>query len=225
MFYATLRYAETFFDKWSAESAYILGLFASDGCMYLNKRGSSYIAFTFTDYQLITIIQNLLRVTNKIEEYHRVGNFKTSYTIQIGSKALYSKFLNLGFTPAKSKTLVFPPVPDEFICHFIRGYFDGDGSIYTKISQRKNRKGIIHYLILNLRCGSKMFLETIRTKLHEQAGIGLGSLYFHSSAYSLAYSGKDVVELYDFLYPSSGLSHLERKRVSYEKGIRSRLRP
>ncbi len=219
------RYVESFFNTWSAECAYVLGLFASDGCMYKNKRGSCYVAFTSTDYQLILTIQILLKLTNKIEVYKRAGNFKTSYSLQIGSKKLFNRFGEIGFTPAKSKTLIFPPIPDSFLGHFIRGYFDGDGSIYFNSSARKDRTGVINYFILNLRCGNRIFLETIRSKIAALLGIGVGSLYFHSGAYSLAYSGKDVVELYDFLYPNLVLPHLERKRLKYDKGLKSILRP
>lgn len=220
-----MRYVETFFDDLTADSAYVLGLFASDGCMYQNKRGSRYISFTSTDEELILQVKQILKLSNLIEVYNRKGNFKTSYTLQIGSKILFNKFTSLGFTSNKSKTLTFPGIPQQFICHFIRGYFDGDGSIYYKSIARRNRRGTIKYLILNLRCGSKNFLEVMRSNTSLITKIGKGSLYFHSGAYSLAYSGKDVVKLYDFLYPAPSIPHLERKRVSFEKGIKSILRP
>ena len=37
--------------------------------------------------------------------------------------------INLGCIPNKSLILLPPKLKDEFISHFIRGYFDGDGSI------------------------------------------------------------------------------------------------
>ncbi|WP_368504370.1 LAGLIDADG family homing endonuclease [Alkalihalophilus sp. As8PL] len=35
-----------------------------------------------------------------------------------------------GIKPNKSNTVEFPNIPDEYLSHFIRGYFDGDGHIY-----------------------------------------------------------------------------------------------
>jgi hypothetical protein len=37
--------------------------------------------------------------------------------------------INLGCVPNKSLILLPPNLTEEFISHFIRGYFDGDGSI------------------------------------------------------------------------------------------------
>ena len=50
----------------------------------------------------------------------------------VANKHLWNTLNNLGCTPQKSLTLKFPTyekVPKELIRHFIRGYFDGDGSL------------------------------------------------------------------------------------------------
>lgn len=67
----------------------------------------------------------------------------------------------LGCRPRKSLSLTFPTpdqVPDGFLRHFIRGYFDGDGCITFKI-------------VAELKCpviqieGTKEFLESLRKYL------------------------------------------------------------
>ncbi|MEL3972227.1 LAGLIDADG family homing endonuclease [Rossellomorea oryzaecorticis] len=35
-----------------------------------------------------------------------------------------------GIQPNKSLSIQLPTIPDSYLNHFIRGYFDGDGSIY-----------------------------------------------------------------------------------------------
>ncbi len=201
--------------------AYILGYFAADGCMYKNPRGSYYISFTSCDLELIQKVKKILKASNRIETYQsKQLRWKLRYTLQIGSKVVFNKFCELGFSPAKSLKLVFPAIPDNLINHFIRGYFDGDGSVYLRYRRRADRKNKI-YKILNLRLisGSKSFLESLHKKLIKVGKIQGGAICPHSGAYALSYSYNDVVKLYSFMFPESGLPCLERKRVILEKGI------
>ena len=217
---SNLRYSETFFSRWSDEMAYILGYFAADGSMYQNKRGGSYIGFYSIDLELIESVKSLLKVTNKIEVRNRQENWQTSYTLQIGSKNIFNHLLNLGFTSNKSLSLRLPKIPDNLFCHFLRGYFDGDGGVYYQTLIRKNRPNPTFHLHLNIRCGNKIFLEEVNEKLTRLIDIRGGSIYFHSRAYSLAYYGRDVIELYSFLYPHQAVPCLVRKKIKLEEGIK-----
>lgn len=215
------RFVEAFFDNWSPNLAYILGYFAADGSMYKNPRGGCYIAFTSCDLSLIQSVKKVLRVSNNIEIYQsKHANWKLRFTLQIGSKIAFNKLLAIGLTPKKSLSLVLPPVPDIFISHFIRGYFDGDGSIYYGLSKRSNRNGYARHFHLSIRCGSKNFLDNLRAKISSLYKIGQGSLSYNSRAFTLAYSGTDVVKLYGFLYPNKFIPHLIRKRIKLEEGIK-----
>jgi LAGLIDADG DNA endonuclease family protein len=67
-----------------------------------------------------------------------------------------------GLIPRKSLTLVFPSnqsVPDHLMGHFIRGYFEGDGSIHKP---RGGRCGCVSIL------GSRRFLLGLRRVLAER---------------------------------------------------------
>lgn len=215
------RYVETFFNNWSPNMAYILGYFAADGSMYKNPRGSHYISFTSSDLELILTVKRTLKVFNNIEVYQSKHlNWKLRYTLQIGSKIVFTKLLELGFTPTKSLNLVFPSTPNHLINHFIRGYFDGDGNAYYKLSKRNTRNGYVKHLRLSIRCGSKQFLESLREIIKNLYQINPGSLSYHSKAFSLAYSGHNVIKLYRFLYPNKSILYLTRKRLKLEEGIR-----
>ena len=200
--------------------AYVLGYFAADGSMYKHKNGGRYIGFYSIDLQLIEIVRKLLRVSNKIEVRRRKPQWQTSYTLQLGSNKVYERLLNLGFTPNKSLKLQLPNIPQHVFCHFLRGYFDGDGGVYYQILIRKNRPNPTHHLHLNIRCGNKIFLESVHALLIKLVNLKGGSIYFHSGAYSLAYYGKDVIELYSFLYPNQAVPCLSRKRIQLEEGIK-----
>lgn len=217
------RFVESFFDSWSPNMAYVLGYFSADGSMYKNPRGGCYISFTSSDLILVQNIKKILKVASNIEVYRpKNTHWKIRYTLQVGSKIVFDKLLKLGLTPKKSLSLVLPPVPDTVLSHFIRGYFDGDGHTYYGISKRSDRKGSVKHLQLGLRCGSKNFLNDLRTKISQIYKIGHGSLSYSSRAFTLAYSGEDVVKLYHFVYPSEGVLCLERKRNKLKEGIEER---
>lgn len=215
-----IRAVETFFDTWTVDMAYVLGYFAADGHMYKNRNGSRYMAFTSTDKELLVSIKEILRVTNAIEGYlYSREARKTKYILQIGSKIIYDKLLKFGFTPNKSLTLNFPNIPNQFLGYFLRGYFDGDGCAGFYKIQRKDRKSKYLLLTIQLRCGSKKFLEVMKQKVADLKNIAHGVLAFHGGAYSLAYTGPSVVKLYRFLYPKLTLPCLERKRLVLKGGI------
>ncbi len=215
------RSVESFFNVWTPNMAYVLGYFSADGSMYKNSNGGCYISFTSSDLILIETIKSLLHLSNKIEIYQPNDiKRKIRYALQIGSKIVFKRFLDLGLTPAKSLTLILPPIRNSLLKHFVRGYFDGDGCVFYGYSKRKNRKGYMRHLQINIRCGSKQFLESLQDKLAPLCNLNGGSLYFHSRAYSLAYSGQDVVKLYSFMYPSEHVPCLERKRNKLRNGIK-----
>lgn len=216
------RFVETFFDNWSKDMAYVLGYFAADGSMYKNKRGSCYVAFTSTDKELITLIKKLMGASNAVENYKSPKKtWNRRYVLQIGSKKLYQRLIELGFTPRKSLTLVFPDIPSSFLNHFLRGYFDGDGCASFAYYKRKNRKNLQKVLNIRIRCGSKKFIQTLQDKLTKIAYTGKGGLYFHSCAYALVYSAKDVLKLYSFMYSTIDVPCLKRKRGILLKGLRA----
>ncbi|MCX5712302.1 MAG: LAGLIDADG family homing endonuclease, partial [Candidatus Omnitrophica bacterium] len=106
------------------------GFFCADGCMFINPRGSRYIAFYSTDRELIYKISRLLRSRNKISVRKRSNpSWKESFCLQIGSKEIYNTLLKLGLKPAKANRLSLPEIPRKYFRHFVRGYFDGAGCV------------------------------------------------------------------------------------------------
>ena len=53
------------------------------------------------------------------------------YQFNISNEKIYDDVVSLGLTPNKSLTMQFPNMPNEFIRHFIRGCWDGDGSVFV----------------------------------------------------------------------------------------------
>ncbi|MBI5005303.1 MAG: hypothetical protein HZC03_01735 [Candidatus Lloydbacteria bacterium] len=55
-----------FFKKWTPQMAYILGFFAADGSMGVNKRGANYFSIQICDYKLLKEIKAVIKADHKI---------------------------------------------------------------------------------------------------------------------------------------------------------------
>jgi len=210
-----------FFEKWSAEMAYVLGFFAADGSMYVNPRGAYYFAFHSNDYEILEKLRLCLSSNHKIGK-RDIGPRRPNegYRIQIGCKKAYFDLLNLGMTRDKSKTLQFPDVPAPFLRDFVRGYFDGDGNILFKEYYRKDRKKFKYYFATKFISGSYGFLKTLRSKLIEHAGIGSGSFFEGTRSFVLSFAIKDSKRLCAFMYDGvANELYLGRKYLVYKLAI------
>jgi intein-encoded DNA endonuclease-like protein len=216
---------ENFFKKWSPVMAYVLGFFAADGCMMKNRRGAHFIEFQITDKDILLKIRKCIGSNHKISIREEKDNYKTRYRLQIGSKTIFSDLLKLGFTPRKSNTIKFPSVPDEYLSHFVRGYFDGDGNVYANTYKRADRGGRLSVTLLSgFTCGSRSFLKKMHLKLKNLACVSGGTLYrSNSGVYRLYFSVKDSSKMYGFIYNNAGNLFLSRKKKVFEKYFKKRL--
>jgi DNA-binding transcriptional regulator WhiA len=82
--------------------------------------------------------------------------------LSVYSTKLVGDLINNGVVPNKTSVITFPTIQNNLLHHFIRGYFDGDGSV----CERKHKKGPSD-LACSFTCGNKSFLENIRKILFE----------------------------------------------------------
>ncbi|KZE66143.1 hypothetical protein AWM68_07145 [Fictibacillus phosphorivorans] len=114
---------EDYFKTWSPTMAYVLGFFAADGFL---PNDIQIISFSQKDPKILEDIRNELQSTHPIKTNPRTG----VHLLNISSKIMKEDLIHLhGMIPKKSTTLEFPYVPEGYLSHFVRGYFDGDGSI------------------------------------------------------------------------------------------------
>jgi hypothetical protein len=146
------------------EKAYWLGFLAADGCVYIAKTGQPKVRLTLAkkDKAHIKKFKNFLGVSHKIgyippktqvirsgSGKGKVINNSGSYQFSVRCKTRVNDLTKNGVGPNKTFTHSFPKeeqVPARLLSHYVRGYFDGDGSIYKtgKISSRRpaRRSGI-----------------------------------------------------------------------------------
>jgi len=211
-----------FFKTWSTEMAYVLGFFAADGCMFININGSKYILFTSTDEEILVKIKKIMNANQKIG-VKKASLYdpkrKKCYLVQMGSREMFNDLLGFGFTPNKDKTLRFPKVPGKYFSHFVRGYFDGDGSMSFGTYKRKSRNNkIAFYMVSSFTSGSKKFLNILSQQLNSIAGMNRGFLgpKSHNRGYQLTFSRNDTKRLFTYMYKDVNINSknnccLERK--------------
>lgn len=211
---------EEFFKKWTPEMAYVLGFFTADGSMTKNRRGAHFIEIQITDKELLEEIRETLGSNHKITEIKRNERnvrWKNIYRLQIGSKEIFNDLLKLGLTPAKSKTIDLPLIPNKYFPHFVRGYFDGDGNVVSGYFNRCDRKSKAYTLSTRFTSGSELILNNLKKNLTKLIGT-TGSIHNKENTWRLNYSINDSKKLFRFMYNDNridGLIYLKRKYKIY----------
>jgi DNA-binding transcriptional regulator WhiA len=119
-----------FFHNIDSEiKAYLLGFFASDG--HIEKRNYDSYSLKWDlhekDVELLHLINE--HVGNNDYNIHYLKT-RDVVGISITSKQIGEDLLALGYDNHKTHTMRrLPVIPESLMHHFLRGYFDGDGSI------------------------------------------------------------------------------------------------
>lgn len=196
---------------WSAELAYAVGLIASDGNLTSNTNGVEFIS---TDKELIELYCFSLHLDSIHVGVTAYEGRKPWYKVRLSDRAFRRFLEDIGLTPAKSKTLGALSIPDAYFQDFLRGVLDGDGSWYIQ----KSWLGRYQYLKVELVSASYSFIEWINHKISTLAGLrgttrsrSLGRYHY------LSYGGHQSIDLGTWLYYSSDVLALSRKRIIWEQ--------
>lgn len=126
---------EEYFDNIDSQNkAYILGFLSADGCNNMAKQTVS-MALQEDDYSILESIRIEMKSERPLEyiDYsnkHDFGyTYKNQYRLLLFSAHMCESLNRLGVTPSKSLSFRMPDINKNLYSHFIRGLFDGDGSI------------------------------------------------------------------------------------------------
>jgi len=194
------QYNSTYFNKINtSEKVYWLGFLYADGYVSKNKyclgiklkRGDKYHLKKFAKIFKAEIKDCVTFLNGK--------KYKQCYC-EIYCTYLCRQVIKLGILPKKTykdNYKIFKNIPIQYLNHFIRGVFDGDGS---------TKGGEIQF------SGRRLFLKRIRKILVTELGLNKNKLIKMGSIYSLAWGVKSVdsINLISWLYRDSKI-HLLRK--------------
>lgn len=212
---------KTFFKKWTREMAYVLGFFVADGNMIVTKRGTHFLSFHSTDRSLLACIQVVMGSRHRLSK--RSDATGDVYRFQIGSKEMFNDLMALGMAPNKSRRINMPVVPHRFIGDFVRGYFDGDGNVWSGL-MNKTRLKPTHSLQVMFTSGSLSFLCDLHALLRSVDIQGGSVRKITQGEYGrLSYSTLDALKLYEIMYNMPHRLHLKRKKLVFERFVKLRV--
>lgn len=189
----------------SKEKAYWLGFLYADGCVHSN---SNEISITLKDRDHLEKFRKAIKSNNKIGESidKRFSSMPKIYHFSIKDKQLKSDLIKWGCVPNKSLSLTkIPNIPRDFVSHFIRGYFDGDGSLHWLNGTKNFRISFV---------GTAPFLKDIQKELG--LSLSLGQNKGNQSKYFQVAGRKQVPMILDYIYKDSDDNiRLTRKYKNY----------
>lgn len=197
-------YPDFFKSIESEEQAYYLGLLYADGWLD-SKRSQIAISLHENDVDILKKFNSLIFEDKPLYYYKPKGNKGGQYRFTITNKKMYNDSLNLGLMPNKTFKLKFPNfISDEYMRHFIRGYFDGDGCIgnYKRLKKDNKYRYVSTFSVI----GTYDLLDGISTYLYNIANINKPIIKVKHKdrpqlVYFLSYSSKkDVLLIRDILY-------------------------
>lgn len=207
--YCFLDYNERYFEVIdSSDKAYFLGLLASDG--NISPRLTAVrIALKETDSWILEQFRKFLgnqapELRTKISK----NNGKEALpqkNLVLSRKAMVDDLIKLGITPNKSHTLKLSCDLGNFKKDFLRGVWDGDGSITQRRFKVTTASLEFAYQLQNWISDISTVLLPIKTELTKNG----------KELYSLPGYVKDAKAI-QAIYSKSKLS-IERKRKAYEQ--------
>ncbi len=205
--------------EWNENLAYAIGLLATDGNLSSDKR---HIILRSSDTQLLQTFAKCFSISNSIGE-NSVGGYtkKSCYRIQFGNVQMYRWLTTIGLSPAKTHTIGSLKIPSGYFKDFLRGHFDGDGSltIYKDhYNTFKNPKYIYTRLWLRFISASENHMRWLRSRIIDLTGIK-GHTWVDSTSknpnavpiYVLKFGKRDSVRLLNWMYYKENLPCLKRK--------------
>lgn len=229
--YRKYKVNENYFENINShEKAYILGFIYADG---YNGEDTLELAQNIEREDVLVHIKTALETDQEIKYY--VPN---KGTLNIYSKKICSDLVNLGAIRNKSLVLQFPTfLPEELMCSFILGYFDGDGCVWdgkrkkmTVKDERhpgRTRERIVHNVKFTF-TGNYDFINALQDYLIEKNIVNKKTKLNFSKAKNISnntsdrvctmeYSGrKQMAKLYEFMYSKSPI-YCQEKKLKFDK--------
>lgn len=185
------------FETWNHDNAYMFGLIMSDGCLTHNK-DRHMITINLNDKEVIELLHKYVNCKRKIYKN------KKQYGLYYWNEDAVEYLRGYGLIENKSLIAKYPyNIPNEYQADFIRGVFDGDGSIVFHKTQWNT------YPQVSIVTGSIDFAEglvkilkdnNISSKIYTTNRTGNNNYYIRITKINEVKKFKEFIYKYDTVY-------------------------
>jgi len=187
-------YNTQIFEDKSEEAMYISGLTSADGSL---SKYCLEIKLHCRDLNILQKIRNCVCPEHPIYDYMKHGD---CMMLQIGSKYIADAV----------RIIISDQIDNPTSIDFIRGFFDGDGTITTGSKMHKNNYRAAFYN------NSYKKLEAISRLLYKH-GLNRNTPSYHGdNCYALWYCGSSSNDLYNVMYNNANI-YGDRKKKRFEE--------
>lgn len=208
-----------FFDTWTNDSAYVLGFLFADGSV-TKRQCDVVIAVAEQDecvlHYINKVTKNKRKLFYKEAQTDRLGIYHSkSVWATLSNRLLVNKLMSVGMLPGKTRRDdPFPDIPITYMPHFVRGYFDGDGTAFVT-NQGHCRIGLV---------GTPLMIEGISDALVLHAGMSKKKktrTVGKTATWSKVFWGstRDISLFRQFIYPYGFSFCLNRKKSVIDKWL------
>lgn len=220
---------ENLFNEDSESSFYLAGFIAADGNIRQQKYSKILkISLAIKDKEHLILIKKIIKSNHPLKVYkvkpNKLTKNKTHFkTIEltITSENIFNDLARFNVIPNKTDTYEMPKwiINHPLVNHFIRGYIDGDGSIFQSKRKICSNPQISMSLI-----GNYNVLNDINNIFIKNCNIN-GSLIKHKPTtkhtYRIRYSGNiQLKKIGNFLYKNSNY-YMKRKYLKIKMLLES----
>lgn len=214
--YKQKYFNENYFETITTENqAYWLGFLWGDGSIHCNKNGQYCISLNLS----IEDKSHLEKFKQEINSEHKITIAKNKWGFNknntephyycafcIHSLKTYNDLLKYGLYNPKSKRIL-PKLNPSLMSHFIRGYFDADGSLTIN---KNTKTGIVSF------CGPIEIISQIKPIIQQHCNTK-AEIYKYKTRNAADYrvgGTNNIKALYDYLYKDATI-YLERKKEKF----------
>lgn len=203
------------------EKAYWLGFLTADGWINQNQKtgsGTTGVELQYGDIEHLRKFNKSLNGNYKITDRWRScpisssNPYKKNHScvLRIFSRIMYQSLVKLGFTNNKSFDGYIPDIPINLQHHYIRGYFDGNGTICVS-----NNRLDVRFCTASMKLKDGLIKVCLNNniKLEDYQSVNENGIIVY---YPEAISVNNKIALLDYMYKDATI-YLDRKYKKYLK--------
>jgi|SRR5690554_1266928 len=210
-----LRVNEDFFFTDSNDLYYFIGLMGSDGCL----TDKNVVHLGMHDKDVVEYAKSIIGLQNELRQ-RRQREGGIIYVFSFGNPKIANRLKHFGIAPRKSLNYSPKNIPKNYHKDFVRGMFDGDGTIYKNKRPLANGEYSINYRV-GFVSASKDCIYYLKSIIDDAIGTDLNVTFYSkgNGLYRIQFSAhKDVTNFAKWMY-GEDLEHfgMARKKEKFKE--------